>query len=221
MHLEHEFWHRAWEKGKQGWQQQEVNVHLESWWSEFDDDKTAEVFVPLCGKSLDMLWLLEQGHEVSGIELSQAAVESFFREHAIPFEITDIGLFQSYSSYGLKILSGDFFNLTPALLAETKLVFDRAALIALPQSMRAAYAEKMRSILSDQSKIFLITMIYDESRMSGPPFSVDDEEVFRIFGDGFEIKKIHSSSDPSLLGGLAKRGLDALQENVFFLTKSK
>lgn len=217
--LNHDFWHNAWENGKQGWHQKAVNGHLETWWNKFDSDKKAGVFVPLCGKSLDMLWLLEQGHAVTGVELNENAVKTFFIEHGIPYDKNDNGPFNTYQSDGLEIHAGDFFKLKQEYLGGARLVFDRAALIALPRAMRIDYADKMREILPLGSKIFLITTVFDQNQMSGPPFSVEDEEVFKLFGNGFEIKKIIFSEDPSLLGGLARRGLKKLAENVFFLTR--
>ena len=49
-------------------------------------DGTCSVFVPLCGKSLDMVWLLEQGFSVTGCEISELAVQQFFTENSIPYE---------------------------------------------------------------------------------------------------------------------------------------
>ena len=44
------------------------------------------VFVPLCGKTLDMVWLCQQGHTVVGCELSEIAALDFFKENSIPYE---------------------------------------------------------------------------------------------------------------------------------------
>lgn len=217
--MEHEFWHRAWEQGRQGWHQKSVNAHLTTWWDQFDTDKTAEVFVPLCGKSLDMLWLLKQGHSVVGNELNETAVECLFSENSIPVQSATNGDFMRWQADELSILCGDYFSLTPKHVAKSGLVFDRAALIALPQKMRQDYVKHMRTILAPGTRIFLITMAYDESKMSGPPFSVPDAEVQLLFKDGFTLEQMDSSDDPSLVGGLAKRGLDRLTETLYFIQR--
>ncbi|MCB1754713.1 MAG: thiopurine S-methyltransferase, partial [Gammaproteobacteria bacterium] len=192
----------------------------ETWWNHFDTDSSAGVFVPLCGKSLDMLWLLEQGHTVTGVELNEPAVSGFFSQHGISFVKEAQPPFTSYRGDGLDIHVGDFFKLPASFIAGNRLVFDRAALIALPPAMRIDYADKLREILAPGCKIFLITVVYDQNAMNGPPFSVQDDEVYKLFDNGFEIKKVNASDDPSLLGGLAKRGLKELAENVFFLTRT-
>ena len=217
--MEHEFWHRAWTEGRQGWQQKNVNLHLTNWWDKFDTNRSEEVFVPLCGKSLDMLWLLDQGHRVTGNELNDYAVESFFAENDIPASQTAVGDFVRWEADELQVYLGDFFQLSPDQLDGVKLVFDRAALVALPSAMRRDYVRHMRTILAPGSRIFLVAMVYDESKMSGPPFSVPDEEVRNLFADGFSVDHVDSNSDPERLGGLAKRGLDALTENVYFIRK--
>lgn len=218
--MEHEFWHNAWDNGRQGWHQKSINQHLETWWGKFNADASEPVFVPLCGKSLDMLWLLGQGHPVTGVELNEGAVRAFFEENGIPATQQKRDNFHVYHNAELSIYTGDFFKLTHSELNETKFVFDRAALIALPPAMRRDYVEKMKDILNIGSKIFLITTVYDENEMSGPPFSVEDEEVRDLFSTGFDVEKVESSDDPAMIGGLSKRGLTSLVENIWFMTKT-
>ncbi len=218
--MEEDFWHNAWENGRQGWHQSSVNLHLETWWENLQTNKSDPVFVPLCGKSKDMLWLLEQGHPVTGVEINEGAVATFFDENQILHTREDVHGFQLYSNKDLKIFTGDFFKLSGGQLKQIKLVFDRAALIALPPAMRQDYAAKMAEILPIGCKIFLITVVYDQSKMSGPPFSVEDEEVYGLFEASFNVNKVESSDDPALLGGLLKRGLSSLIENVWFISKT-
>jgi thiopurine S-methyltransferase len=218
--VEHEFWHNAWEKEKQGWQQSTANTHLQSFWKEFDQgEQNSKVFVPLCGQSLDMLWLLEQGHSVIGVELNRGSIERFYHQHQIPHQVSECGTFTTFDADQLSILTGDFFDLEAKHLDGVSLIYDRAALIALPPDMRVDYAQKIKDITVRGQRIFLISMEYNISEMSGPPFSVSDEEIYNLFSANFEIEKRISSSDPALLGGLVKRGLTALTENVFFLSR--
>ncbi len=218
--MQHEFWRNAWAKDKQGWHQATANIHLQKYWEQFVNDMTSEkVFVPMCGQSIDMLWLNDNGHSVVGVELDQGSIERFFDKHQISHSRTSLGSLLTFGSDRLAIHTGDFFELTTSHLYGAQLVYDRASLIALPKHMRQDYANKLRQLLIEKSKILLITITYDEKEMSGPPFSVSDEEVFQLFENGFEVKKIASSSDPGLLGGLVKRGLSALTESVFFLEK--
>ena len=72
------FWHEKWANGQLGFHQEKINSRLKKYWSELDPDKGEAVFVPLCGKTLDMQWLTQQGHPVVGNEISDVACRDFF-----------------------------------------------------------------------------------------------------------------------------------------------
>ena len=184
--MEHDFWHKKWSDGKIGFHQAEINPYLQSYWQRMGLEGDGKVFVPLCGKSSDMLWLREQGHEVLGVELNASACEAFFSENdAEPVKVEG-GDFTSYSIDGIDVLCGDFFNLTQEQLSGVTAVYDRAALIALPKEMRSKYVDHLRAILSPAVKMLLVTLEFDEE--SGPPFSVSADEVEALFGERFEIE---------------------------------
>ncbi len=56
--MKHDFWHEKWRSGKLGFHQEKVNSRLVRYWQLLDLNDGDPVFVPLCGKSLDMLWLV-------------------------------------------------------------------------------------------------------------------------------------------------------------------
>ena len=138
--------------------------------------------MPLCGKSRDMWWLAQRGHPVLGIELSQTAIEAFFTEANAPYQRRQAGVFQSFEGNGVSILCGDFFELTPLDLSDVAGVFDRGSLVALPQEMRRRYAEHLLTVLPLGAQILLLTIEYDQSVASGPPFAVHPNEVTALFG---------------------------------------
>ena len=78
-----EYWHNRWDKEQTGWHRDEFNDLLEKYWSAINPAKDGEVLVPLCGKSLDMLWLAEQGYDVVGLEIVEQAVQAFFEENKL------------------------------------------------------------------------------------------------------------------------------------------
>ena len=78
--MDPDFWHARWEANQIGFHRDEINVYLERYWPALGLDPGSRVLAPLCGKSLDLLWLREQGHMVTGIELSRIAVQAFFEE---------------------------------------------------------------------------------------------------------------------------------------------
>lgn len=211
--MKHEFWLERWEQDQIGFHQSEINRYLTDHWAELGLASDARVFVPLCGKSLDMLWLRQQGHAVLGNELSIKAVKAFFSENHLQATIIEAPRFTRYAAEGLEILAGDFFALTPSDLGEVRAVFDRAALIALPPAMRQEYARHMSSLLAPGALVLLVTMEYPPGALEGPPFSVPDEEVHALFGGNFTVVL-----KACWEGAEGPRGID-VTERVYALTR--
>ena len=166
-----------------------------------------------------MVWLVETGHQVLGVEFSEVACRKFFDDQEVNFEWFSDERFNYFRAPDIELWQGDFFSMQSDDLRDVSGVYDRASLIALPPEMRQRYAQHMGDLLSCGSQIFLIGMDYDESKMKGPPFSVDDQEVRTLFGNGFSIEIITQSTGPDIVGNLAARGLDTLNETVYLLTK--
>ena len=219
--MEADFWHEKWEADSIGFHQARPNKHLQQWWPEAEIAQNSEVFVPLCGKSLDMLWLHEQGYKVTGIELSQIAIESFFEENDLSFERHTDGPFEVFSgtskAEGIKLLAGDFFALTADHCCDVSAVYDRASLIAMNDDLRPQYAQQLAAILPAGSISLLLVIDYDTSKMQGPPFPVPAPMVTKLFTKNFDIQELAHYSGPEYVGNLSKRGLDSLEERVFRL----
>ena len=196
--MELEFWHQRWEAGQIGFHMEEVNPFLKRYFSELKLSKGDKVLVPLCGKSVDLVWLWQQGMEVCGVELSPLAVSQFKEEQSLPLISEVNGLFDFWhlpkeiekETTGLGILCGNFFQLTAEQCREVKAVYDRAALVALPLEMRTQYVAHLQHILPAGTKILLITMDYDQSLMQGPPFAVSKAEVHHLFSQAHRIEQL-------------------------------
>lgn len=186
--MEADFWHSRWQEGRIGFHQSDVNDFLKNWWPSLKLPAQSSVFVPLCGKSKDMLWLAAQGHQVIGVELSEIAAQDFFAEQNVQPDIEQEGTFVRYSANGVSIWCGDFFDLTPTDLQSVTGVFDRAALIALPKDMRQRYAEHLRTLLPAGCQLVLVGMEYDEVQMTGPPFNVPWSEITALLDHQGELK---------------------------------
>lgn len=182
-----EFWHARWERGEIGWHLDEINTHLLRYWPALALPASARVFVPLCGKTMDMLWLAGEGHRVLGVEISEIAVRELFAQHELSPTVTKVGRFQRWQADELTVLCGDFFDLTSAELADVGAVYDRASLIALPPAQRPAYAKHLKAIAPAQAPMLLITLAYDQREMRGPPFSVHADEVAECFAERYGI----------------------------------
>ena len=174
-------WLTRWREGRIQFHIDTVNPILDRYVDRLLLERFGRVFVPLCGKSVDLGWLDEQGHEVVGVELAEKAVEDLFKELGRTPTITTQGAFQSYRSDGLEVLVGDLFELDAEVTGKFDAIWDRAALVALRPSDRDRYASHLREFLQSNGYILLCTISYDESKMEGPPFSVCADEVHRHF----------------------------------------
>lgn len=218
--MEPDFWHERWASNQIGFHEGKPNSFLTRFFPRLELTSGARIFVPMCGKSVDMLWLAQQGHRVLGVELSSVAVQTFFAENQLTAEQRVQGVFSCWRSGTIEILCGDFFALTAAELSGVTAVYDRAALIALPEAMRKAYARHLEIILPGSVRHLLITLDYPQEQMQGPPFSVDAAEVQRLFAERHTIEPLDSRDALADSPHLAAKGLSRLQENVFLLKRS-
>lgn len=217
--MNQDFWISRWNENKIGFHQQTVNAVMREYLPTLGLAPGARIFVPLCGKSLDMLWLRDQGYQVLGVELSRLAAEAFFEENNLPVEKESQGKFLRFHSGPVEILCGDFFDLRREHLAGATGVYDRAALIALPQPMRARYAQHLSTILGPEAHILLITIEYPAHEMNGPPFTVLEEEVRDLFAGKFDMELLRTDDVLDAEPRFRDRGLTELREKVFRLKK--
>ena len=214
-----QFWHDRWQQGQTGFHQNTINDSLLQYWSALVDDKAA-VFVPLCGKSHDVLWLMQQGHSVVGVECSELAVDALFTANEITHNTNTLDSFTVYSNEKLTVYLGDYFSLEQSNLKQIKYVYDRASLIALPADMRIQYANHMTQLLSAGAKMMIVTLEYDQNLMQGPPFSVNEEEVESLYGSHYQINKLYQKDIIESETRFKSMGLNSLIETVYSLTKN-
>ena len=216
--MKREFWLERWERAEIGFHQDEVNPYLRRFWHELSVARDGEVFVPLCGKSLDMAWLRQQGCFVLGVELSAIAVQDFFREQGLSPQRLSGGHFDNLLADGMCLACGDFFDLCKEDVAQVSAVYDRASLVALPPAMRECYARHMAEILPLGTRILLIAFDYPQAEMQGPPFSVSVQEVQALYGRYAQIRLLAQEDVLEQSPRFKLRGVTRMQENVFLLT---
>ncbi len=217
--MQPEFWLERWRNGQTGFHQPQANPHLCQWWPRLQLPAAARVFVPLCGKSLDLLWLAERGHPVVGVELSALAVEAFFAENGLRPERTQVGPFIQWHCGAIRLLQGDLFDLDPALLGPVEALYDRASLVALPPAMRRAYARHMAGLVPTGAHGLLVTMVYPAEQMTGPPFSVTEEEVLQLYGQDWDVDCCCEVDILAEHPGFREAGLTRLEERVYRLRR--
>lgn len=216
--MQERFWHERWEERRIGFHRETVHPQLMEHWGTLALAPGAGVFVPLCGKSLDMLWLRSQGFAVTGVELSPIAVRDLFGEHGLQPSVTPHGRLERWAVPGLAVLRGDVLDVTAAHVDACAGVFDRAALIALPPEMRERYSRHLIAVLPADARMLLVTMEYDQRQTAGPPFSVPEREVLALYGDRFHVRCLHEWDALPDEPGLRSRGVTRLAERVHLLT---
>lgn len=195
-----DFWLQRWKRGEIGFHEGEVNHFLAEHFAKLQLAKGSRVFLPLCGKTRDCAWLLAQGYRVVGAELSEIAISALFDELGLQPQITKTGELLRYSADDIDMLVGDIFNVSADYLGPVSAIYDRAALVALPASMRTQYASHLMSI-TDSAPQLLITYEYNQLMMDGPPFAVGDEEVRQLYGASYQLQCLASKNVPGGMKG--------------------
>jgi len=219
--MEPDFWLERWREGRTHFHQERVLPLLQKYWPELGLPAGSQVLVPLCGKSLDMLWLAAQGYRVLGVELSPLAVQQFFDEHQLQAAIHTSAQGTHHVAGNIEIICGDIFDLTAQTLAGCTGAYDRAALIALPPPMRARYVNAVYGRLPDDYLGLLITLDYVQSMMAGPPFAVGDEEVQQLFTPQSMAEVLDRRDILDKEPKFMERGLKALDTVVYRLRRHK
>ena len=225
--MDADFWLQRWREGRTGFHRSEVMPLLQKHWPALHVPRGTRVLVPLCGKSLDMLWLTEQRCRVLGVELSPLAVTQFFDEnHLRPrtraaadgqhFIVDDL---ISGGREDLEIIRGDIFGVDVANLATCGAIYDRAALIALPPPMRARYAREVYGALPAGCRGLLITLEYPHHEMQGPPFSVEEREVRLLFGERWDIALLERRDILADQPTFSEQGVTALSTAIYRLCR--
>ena len=205
-----EFWKNRWKNNQTGWHREEYNEMLVKHWPSLNIGANCNVLVPLCGKSLDMRWLAEQGHSVVGLELVEKAVHAFFQEQKLDSKQMNRISHVQHSSPPYTIHHGDVFTVKSEMV-QADAWYDRAAMIALPVSKRQEYVEQLRKLTSNGACGLLITFAYPQQQMEGPPFALHDADVIRLFANGFKVEHLETVQ----LEDEKDRGLSDVYSSVF------
>lgn len=184
-----DFWHDRWQTNRIGFHEAEANRLLVAHFSQLEVSAGDRVFLPLCGKTRDVAWLLAQGLQVVGAELSRLAIEQLFEELELVPDITELGPLARFKAQDITMFVGDIFDLDAQTLGRVDAIYDRAALVALPQDMRARYSQHLITITGGARQL-LISFDYDQSRMDGPPFSVKTGEITHLYAGQYSVVPI-------------------------------
>lgn len=218
--MHHDFWHERWETGQIGFHQRAVHPFLARWWRSLGVPADSRVYVPLCGKSLDMVWLAERGHRVIGSELIPEAISQFFNEVGLVPTTVGRGEYRHHAAGAYEILEGDALGLTTAEVGPVQAAYDRAALVALPPEMRRDYAASFARLLSPGTSALLVAFEYPQEMRGGPPFSVEADEIRELFQPDFRLEELERLDIIGTSPKFAELGIPALFETAFRLTRT-
>jgi thiopurine S-methyltransferase len=214
-----DFWHQRWHDNQIGFHQDKPTPLLLKHWPALGMPAGAKVFVPLAGKSLDMVWFASQGYRVLAVELSQLAVDQFIEEHELVPETHESRYGTHYIAGSVEIIRGDVFALDAGALADCSVVFDRAALIALPPALRQRYASETYALLPSGCRGLLITLEYRQHEKQGPPFSVPEAEVRELFDQQWHIEVLERRDILEQQPSFVTEGVTALDTVVYRLIR--
>jgi len=215
--MHQDFWHERWQTGQVGFHQSTVHPFLARWWPTLGVPAAARIYVPLCGKSLDMVWLAERGYTIVGSELSPIAIRDFFAGRGLEPVRSEQGGFVRHAAGPYTILEGDALALTSDLAGPIEGIYDRAALVALPPEMRTAYAASLTRLTSPGTKALLVAFEYPQEMKGGPPFSVAAAEVRELFEAAFTVREVERLDILAESPKFAEIGIPALHETAVVL----
>jgi thiopurine S-methyltransferase len=211
-------WLDHWKRGDIAFHLSIVNPMLEKYWHQLNIASDCTVLVPLSGKSLDLLWLANRGHQVIGVELSEIACEAFFSENKLAYNKQKINNFICYYNHKIKLFCGDFFALTSDLLPDITAVYDRAALIALPDELRTRYAKHLTQLMTTDSQMLLI--VYESNDIiQGPPYPLSHQEIKNYYKNQFQISELARLQKTEFPKHLYDKGYRKADEVVYYLRK--
>jgi thiopurine S-methyltransferase len=209
--MEKDFWIDKWNIGQIGFHQDKPNSFMEEYFKDIDlTDK--RIFVPLCGKTLDMIWFKDKGAKVVGVELSELAIKSFFSENQIPYTTLEIEKGTLFQSDDISIYCCNFFDIPNEATENIDYIFDRASLIALPEEIRTKYVSKMKELMNTHIQYMIITIEYEGG--GGPPFSITKEKIHNDFSD-LKVSDISTAEREATFRGESRR----THSHVFLITK--
>lgn len=219
--MEHDFWHERWERDQITFHQRETNPLLMKYWPSLAVSAGRGVLVPLCGKSLDMRWLEAQGHQVWGVEISRKAIDAYFAEAGEEAQFVQGTNIHAYAGAGTKIYFGDYLQLSRPDVPRVGGVFDRGALVALPTAQRAQYADHIQRIIPNNATILLVTIEYDQNKVSGPPFSVPEAEVQTLYGERCRVELLERAPAGGLPPRFSEAGVNDVRQCVYRIVKER
>lgn len=215
--MDADFWLNAWDKGSIGFHRSDYHPELLKYFKHIKPKGDDKILVPLCGKSKDMLFLHDQGLKITGVEFSNKACEEFFSENELEFLRTDKNNFDVFEGKAHTLYCGDYFSFDPGHKYDA--AYDRAAIVALDPKSRTKYAKQYAHLLNKNGKLLLLSFEYDQSKVQGPPFSVEEYFIRELFENEFEVEVLESKAVEIGSPRFIEAGVIEAVQKSYLLTK--
>jgi len=207
------FWQQRWKDNEIRFHEPEANAFLVDHLTGLNLTSGSRVLVPLCGKTLDIHWLLGRGYRVVGAELRKLAIDALFEEMQVTPSITQVGDLLHYQAESIDIFVGDIFDLNAELLGPVQAIYDRGALVALPEDIRQRYVRHLL-LIGDAAPQLLITYQYNQQRLAGPPFSLAESMLSDYYRASYQLSCVGTREVVNSFNGAV-----AAEENAWLLRK--
>lgn len=218
--MELSYWISRWRKEKTGFHMPGGYPGLKTYWNRLSLRTNPHVLVPLCGKSVDLVLIERFGARVLGVDISEKAILGFFNEQKRPFETDTYGDFIIRKSGNIEIWQGDFLKFPSNKCPQFDLIYDKAALTALPPHMQNRFVQTILKLAGGSASVLLHHFIYAQEQMPGPPFSISKSEITRLFSNHYTIQMLEENSLPAAnFPAFQRRGLkSSIQERLLYLS---
>lgn len=212
--MDKNFWLERWETNNIPFHLEQTNPSLLKYQHFFTAKTNNNIFLPLCGKTLDIKWFLSQNQNIIGVELSEKAVIELFENLGVNPKVSGLQDMKLYFTKNVAIYVGNIFSLTKELIGNIDYIYDRAALVALPKEVRIKYTSHLMNITNSAEQL-LITYNYDQTLMDGPPFSLSHNEIETHYSKRYSIKILETLIIPNGL-----KGICPATEEIWYLKKN-
>ena len=197
--MKEEDWKRMWDAEDIGFHYNQVHPDILKHENLFLKPN-CRVYVPLCGKSVDLAYLDKKGYEVVGCEFAERAVKDFFQEQKLEYSVTtdgatNVSIYKA-NSKRITIYVGDFFVLTSTVIGKFDAIWDRGALVAINKEDQQKYVQTLQDVMNPNCKSLINLISITGKDYFGPPHSLSINDIKNLFGESFETKQVDATPFP-------------------------
>ncbi|KAK3735884.1 hypothetical protein RRG08_041071 [Elysia crispata] len=190
------YWTKRWENNQIAFHKTEVHRMLIKHQKMLSSNgKPKNVFVPLCGKTLDLKWLADQGIKTVGLDIALIALQQVFTESGLEWKETNVpllgadGKLLSSKDGELKLYCGDMMKFSEDIAGTFDAVWDRGCIVALERENLKRYVQIIKNILKPGGRILVELLQFDVAIMDDitsptkppPPYPTYEEDLKSLY----------------------------------------